>query len=45
MKNEQDVEKRFHEVNSMSVSCHASKEIEECLHGYSDALEWVLELK
>ena len=45
MKNEFDIKKRFHEVNSMSVNCHASKEIEGYLRGYSDALEWVLELR
>lgn len=44
MKAEDKIKKRFEEVNPMSIECH-STENEEYLRGYSDALEWVLELK
>ena len=44
MKEEHEIRRRFAEVNSMSVKCHTSEEVEGYLRGYSDALEWVLEL-
>ena len=44
MKPEHEIKRRFTEVNSMSVKCHTSEEVEDYLRGYSDALEWVLEL-
>ena len=44
MKSESDIEKRFEQVNPMSIECHSSDN-EEYLRGYSDALEWVLELR
>jgi hypothetical protein len=44
MMSEDKIKKRFEVVNPMSIECH-SNENEEYLRGYSDALEWVLELK
>jgi len=44
MKDEKYIKKRFDEVNPMSIEA-LPKEIEQYLKGYSDALEWVLELQ